>query len=67
MDYSSILQRLYNIYRKGIAYEKHCVCIGERWCWQDTFYRVEGATVYVDAIYHQLQDYENIFVNELNR
>ena len=30
-------------------------------------YRVEEATVYVDAIYHQLQDYENIFVNELNR
>lgn len=29
-------------------------------------YRVEGTTVYVDAIYHQLQDYENIFANELN-
>ncbi|MCM1156068.1 MAG: type II toxin-antitoxin system RelE/ParE family toxin [Ruminococcus flavefaciens] len=29
-------------------------------------YRVEGATVYVDAIYHQLQDYENVFATELN-
>lgn len=28
-------------------------------------YRIEGATVYVDAIYHQLQDYENIFADEL--
>lgn len=30
-------------------------------------YRIEGTTVYVDAIYHQLQDYENIFADELNR
>lgn len=29
-------------------------------------YRVEGADVYVDAVYHQLQDYENIFADELN-
>ena len=29
-------------------------------------YRVEGSTAYVDAIYHQLQDYENIFADELN-
>ena len=28
--------------------------------------RVEGHTAYVDAIYHQLQDYENIFGNELD-
>lgn len=28
-------------------------------------YRIEGTTVYVDAIYHQLQDYENIFADEL--
>lgn len=28
-------------------------------------YRIEGATAYVDAIYHQLQDYENIFADEL--
>lgn len=27
-------------------------------------YRIEKTTVYVDAIYHQLQDYESIFVNE---
>lgn len=27
-------------------------------------YRVQGQTVYVEAIYHQLQDYENIFANE---
>ncbi|MBD5468389.1 MAG: type II toxin-antitoxin system RelE/ParE family toxin [Lachnospiraceae bacterium] len=27
-------------------------------------YRIEGSTVYVDAIYHQLQDYENIFADE---
>ncbi len=30
-------------------------------------YRIEGATVYVDAIYHQLQDYENILADELNK
>lgn len=30
-------------------------------------YRIEGATAYVDAIYHQLQDYENIFADELNQ
>lgn len=29
-------------------------------------YRVEGTDVYVDAIYHQLQDYENTFADELN-
>ncbi len=28
-------------------------------------YRIEGTTAYVDAIYHQLQDYENIFADEL--
>lgn len=27
-------------------------------------YRIEGRTAYVDAIYHQLQDYENIFADE---
>lgn len=27
-------------------------------------YRTEGSTIYVDAIYHQLQDYENIFADE---
>lgn len=27
-------------------------------------YRIEGSTIYVDAIYHQLQDYENIFADE---
>ncbi len=30
-------------------------------------YRVEGTTVYVDAIYHQLQDYENTFADELDQ
>ena len=30
-------------------------------------YRIEGTTVYVDAIYHQLQDYENIFADDLNQ
>lgn len=29
-------------------------------------YRIEGQTAYVDAIYHQLQDYENTFADELN-
>lgn len=29
-------------------------------------YRIEGQTAYVDAIYHQLQDYENTFANEFN-
>ncbi len=29
-------------------------------------YRIEGRTAYVDAIYHQLQDYENIFADELS-
>ncbi len=27
-------------------------------------YRVIGETVYVEAIYHELQDYENTFVND---
>ncbi len=27
--------------------------------------RIEGTTAYVDAIYHQLQDYKNIFADEL--
>lgn len=27
-------------------------------------YRIERATVYVDAIYHQLQDYESTFADE---
>lgn len=30
-------------------------------------YRVEGETVYIDAVYHQLQNYENTFANELNK
>lgn len=30
-------------------------------------YRIEDTNVYVDAIYHQLQDYENIFVDERNQ
>ena len=30
-------------------------------------YRIEGTTVYVDAIYHQLQDYENTFADELGQ
>lgn len=30
-------------------------------------YRIEGTTAYVDGIYHQLQDYENIFADELDR
>ena len=28
-------------------------------------YRIEGQVVYVDAIYHQMQDYENLFVAAL--
>ena len=28
-------------------------------------YRIEDGIVYVEAIYHQLQDYENSFVKEL--
>lgn len=30
--------------------------------WQNA---IEGTTAYVDAIYHQLQDYENTFADEL--
>lgn len=30
-------------------------------------YRLEGQTAYVDAIYHQLQDYENTFADELSQ
>lgn len=29
-------------------------------------YRIEDRRAYVDAIYHQLQDYENIFTDTLN-
>ena len=28
-------------------------------------YRTDGKTAYVEAIYHQLQDYENIFLEEI--
>lgn len=28
-------------------------------------YRLDGKTAYVEAIYHQLQDYENLFAKEL--
>lgn len=28
-------------------------------------YRIDGKTAYVDAIYHQLQDYENTFSTEI--
>ena len=28
-------------------------------------YRIVDRTVYVDAVYHQLQDYENIFAREV--
>ena len=28
-------------------------------------YRIEGKTVYIDGIYHTLQDYENLFKTEL--
>ncbi len=29
-------------------------------------YRIDGSDVYVDAIYHQLQDYENLFADDLD-
>lgn len=29
-------------------------------------YRLNGKTAYVDAIYHQMQDYENLFAKELH-
>lgn len=28
-------------------------------------YRLEGTTVFVDGIYHQLQDYENLFAKDI--
>ena len=28
-------------------------------------YRVEGETAYVDGIYHMMQDYENLFADQL--
>ena len=30
-------------------------------------YRIEGTTVFVEAVYHQKQDYENIFSNTYKR
>lgn len=30
-------------------------------------YRLDDTKVYVDAVYHQLQDYEHIFAEELSR
>ena len=30
-------------------------------------YRIDGTTAYVDVIYHQLQDYENAFADELDQ
>ena len=35
-----------------IHFMRHCYLV---------LYRIEGTTAYVDAIYHQLQDYENTF------
>lgn len=29
-------------------------------------YRTVGTDVYVEAVYHQLQDYENTFAREIN-
>ena len=29
-------------------------------------YRVDGGTAFVDAIYHQMQDYEHIFVTSIS-
>ena len=29
-------------------------------------YRIEDKTVYVDAVYHELQDYQNTFAKDLN-
>ena len=29
-------------------------------------YRIENKTAYIDGIYHELQDYENTFANELD-
>ncbi len=40
----------------AIKFEKHDYAM---------LYRVEGETVYVDGIYHLMQDYENLFAAEL--
>ncbi len=46
-----------NEYR-AINFMRHCYVM---------LYRIEGSTVYVDAIYHRLQDYENTFADEINQ
>lgn len=43
---------------RTICFMRHCYLM---------LYRIDGSTVYVEAIYHQLQDYENTFADELNR
>lgn len=43
---------------RAICFMRHCYLM---------LYRIDGSTVYVEAIYHQLQDYENTFADELNR
>lgn len=42
---------------RSINFLRHCYLM---------LYRLEAQTAYVDAIYHQLQDYENIFANDLD-
>lgn len=41
---------------RGIKFEKHDYVM---------LYRIDGQTVYVDGIYHSMQDYESTFVNHL--
>ena len=43
---------------RAISFMRHCYLM---------LYRIVGSTVYVDAIYHQLQDYENTLADELKR
>lgn len=44
--------------------KNECHVIHFMWHRYLMLYRIEGSTVYVDAIYHQLQDYGSIFADE---
>ena len=41
---------------RAIRYEKHDYVM---------LYRIEGKAVYVEGVFHQLQDYENIFADRI--
>ena len=48
--------KLHELGYHAVKFEKHNYAM---------LYRVDGETVYVDGIYHLMQDYENLFAGEV--